>query len=96
LKNQVIKTKNENGAGWFGPKTRAHTKSAYTKYLSTSAASKRSDEKVYIGQAKQVTTKRKIEKISRTNILSRSEIEEKEINDFIKDNEINITLAELG
>ena len=96
LKNKVIKTKSENGAGWFGPKTRAHTKSAYTKYLSTSAASKRTGEKIYIGQTKQVTTTRKVEKISRTNILSRAEIEAKEINDFIKDNEINITLAELG
>ncbi|MCD5380456.1 peptidoglycan DD-metalloendopeptidase family protein, partial [Candidatus Gracilibacteria bacterium] len=100
LKNKVIKTKSENGAGWFGPKTRAHTKSEYIKYLSLTEADKRGDEKVYIGNSTNsntaVTTSRITEKISRTNILSREEIEEREINEFLDDNEINISLEELG
>ncbi len=100
LKNKVIKTKNEDWAGWFGPKTRAHTKSEYIKFLSLTEADKRGEEKVYIWSSNNsntaVTTSRITEKISRTNILSREEIEEREINEFLDDNEINISLEELG
>jgi len=97
LKNWIIKTKNENWAGWFGPKTRAHTKSAYIKYLSTSNSQKREEkwEKVYIWYDKEknnVTVKRNIVKIERKNILTREEIEAREIDDFIKNNEINFKL----
>lgn len=102
LANKVIPSKYSDGAWWFGPKTRAHTKTAYTKYLNTSEAEKRWDTKVYIGTDQTTTpkvaikTNKSVEKISRTNILSREEIEEKEINEFLEDNEINISLEELG
>lgn len=97
LKNWVIKTKNENWAGWFGPKTRAHTKSAYLIYLNTSNADKRKWTKVYISNntsktSSNVTVKKDRVKIDRKNILTREEIQAREINEFIKNNEINFKL----
>ena len=97
LKNWVIKTKYDNWAGWFGPKTRAHTKSAYLKYLSTTNADRRKEswKKVYIwnnNSKNTVTVKRTIVKIERKNILTREEIEAREINEFIKNNEINFKI----
>ncbi|MDQ7022400.1 MAG: hypothetical protein Q9M97_02530 [Candidatus Gracilibacteria bacterium] len=86
--------------GWFGPKTRAHTKSAYLVYLNTSNADKRKEngKTVYISNNKtsQVTVKREIIKIERKNILTREEILSREINEFIKNNEIKFNLNKAG
>jgi len=100
LDNKVINSKNENWAGWFGPKTRAHTKSSYLKYLNwnnkNSNSDKDNNKKVYITTKKSSNKSNiKTEKISRKNILTREEIQEREVKEFIKDNEINIKLAKL-
>ena len=95
VKNKVIKNKYSNWAGWFWPRTRAFTKSSYLEYLNTSNAKKREWQTVYIWNKKQknsVTVKRKIVKVERKNILTREEIEAKEINEFIKNNEIKFKL----
>lgn len=99
LSNWVIKNKYENWAGWFWPKTRAHTKFSYIKYLNTSNSEKRAGKKVYISNTKDkksvVTVKRKKYKIERKNILTREEIEEREINDFLKNHKINLKLNKI-
>lgn len=98
---KVISSKADAGAGWFWPKTRAHTKSAYLKSLSNkwdtdSKKDEEEKEKVYIwqdiGTTTTATSKVEVEKISRDNILSREDIEKREISEFMKNNEINIDL----
>lgn len=100
LKNKVIKTKYDEWAGWFGPKTRAHTKTAYLIYLTKSNWERRKElgKKVYISNNKNRNNnfiKRHIVKIERKNILTREQIEAKEIDDFIKNNEIKFNLNKI-
>jgi len=102
LDDKIIKTKYDNWAGWFGPKTRAHTKSSYLLYLSNLNWKTDKDDfkKVYISNnnftKNTVIVKRDIVKIERKNILTREEIEAREINEFIKNNEINFKLNKAG
>ncbi len=96
LKNKVIASRDELWAGWFGPKTRAHTKSKYIQFLGTTAGEKRGAKKVFIWNKNKATIIQKVEKISRKNILSREEIEKREMDNFMKNNVINMALPKIG
>ncbi len=94
LDKKLLSSKYDLWAGWFWPKTRAITRTEYTKYLYSTEWDKRGDTKVYINadEITAATSDRKIEKIDRKDILSREEIEAKEIENFLKKNEINFDL----
>ena len=91
LDTGVISSRYENGAGWFGPKTRAQTESDYKNYLD--------NNKVYISNntdSVKITSNVKTEKISQKNILTREEIELREVNEFLDDYTISLSFAEVG
>lgn len=93
LKTGVIKSKSEYGAGWFGPKTRAQTKKDYNKFLASGkkpSIKEENTEKVYI------TSNVKTEKISRKNVLSREEIEAREVKEFLKKYKVSLTFEDVG
>ncbi|MCP4522999.1 MAG: M23 family metallopeptidase [Candidatus Gracilibacteria bacterium] len=87
----VIKHKNDHGAGWFGPKTRAQTKKDYDNHIAKSGKSGGSNsEKVYISSG--IKTK----KISKKRLLTREEIELREVKEFLKDYKISMKFSEIG
>ncbi len=90
LAKRVIKSKWELGAGRFGPKTRAQVKKDYQKFLDKWGKPER--EKVYITWNNSVSIKNtiKTKKISRKNMLSREEIEAREVKDFLKKYEVKL------
>ena len=98
LDTGVIKSKSEYGAGWFGPKTRSQTKSDYNKYLANGWKTNNNDddkndnnsEKVYI------TNNVKTEKISKKNILSREDIEAREVQEFLKKYTVSLNFEDVG
>ena len=92
LNTGVISSKSEYGAGRFGPKTRAQTKSDYDKFLASGekiTVDEENTEKVYI------TTNVKTEKISRQNILSREEIEAREVENFLKKYNVSLSFEDV-
>ena len=93
LKNKIIKSKYDNWAGWFGPKTRSTTKIKYLIYLT-----KHKNIKVFSSQNNntQISSTRKIIKIERKNILTRAQIEEREVNDFLRNHEVKFSTNNIG
>ena len=97
--NKLIKDKNDYGAGWFGPKTRQQVKNDYENFLDNGGK-----RKVEIADTWKdagtttatatVTTTKKTEKISRENILSREEIEAREVAEFMKDYNLDLRFAD--
>lgn len=85
----VIENRNSTWAGRFWPKTRAQTKVDYEKYL----AEGWKETKVYI--TTNSTTKSNIvtTKIDKKSLMTREEIEEKEVNDFIKNYNIDLKFS---
>lgn len=81
IDRKVIENKHSLGAGYFGPKTRAQTKLDYDAHV-----------KKWGKTTKVVTSKTSIktEKISRVGLLSREEIEKREVDEFLKFHTINI------
>lgn len=87
LEHNVIADKNDDGAGWFGPKTRAAAKIAYDTYLDTRKVgfeTNTQDERVTVSLGN------KINKVSRENLLTREEIQAQEMSEFLKKHTIEI------
>jgi len=92
LDRWVISSKDEDWAGWFGPKTRAQTKIDYNSYLANGGkvevvvveSSENSDS--VIKEDKKITT------ISRVNLKTREEIEKQEMDEFL--NKYDIRFAD--
>jgi len=87
----VIENRSSLGAGYFGPKTRAQTKLDYDAYLAkgstprtTTVASTTSNSDTSSSAANI-----QVEKISKVGLLSREEIEKREIDEFLKFNTIS-------
>ena len=80
----VIKNRNENWAGWFGPKTRTQTKKDYKNHLAWNSNTSNQDI--------EVETKVETKKISRKNLLTREEIEAREVKDFLKKYNVDLNL----
>ncbi|NDK07780.1 peptidoglycan DD-metalloendopeptidase family protein [Candidatus Gracilibacteria bacterium] len=89
LDKKIIASKSDDGAGYFGPKTRAQTKIDYNKYL----AIKDKDNSV---KTEVASGTQKVETISRNGMLTREEIEEREINEFKKKYDIEIQFDDIG
>lgn len=84
IKNKLISNKNTYWAGRFGPKTRYTVKKEYLK-LDSKIRNKTEITKV--------KTTKKIQKISRKNLLSREEIEKREVNNFLKKYKIELNFV---
>jgi hypothetical protein len=79
LETGVISSKNDDGAGWFGPKTRAQAKEEYSKISNET-------EKRRIGFDEEDSEDpvEVIQKVSRTKLMTREEIEAKETAEFLE------------
>jgi hypothetical protein len=86
----VIANKNSYGAGRFGPGTRAQAKKDYKNYLANGSSSNTSNEVVII------TEKPKVEKIDKKSLLTREEIESREVEEFLKDFNVSLQFQEVG
>ncbi|QFR39215.1 M23 family metallopeptidase [Candidatus Gracilibacteria bacterium 28_42_T64] len=88
ISNNIIKNKTDLGAGWFGPKTRKQVKNDYTNFLASGGKTKISSTIA--------TSSIKTEKISKANLMTREEIEEKEAKEFIRKYNIEFKLNNIG
>lgn len=86
LDTKVIASRSEVGAGYFWPKTRAQVKEDYKSYLAGDI--KANTEEDVIVSSFESTTK----KISQTKLLTREEIEAREVKDFLRDYNIDFDL----
>lgn len=87
IQKGIIKDENWHWAGWFGPKTRHITKADYIKYLESWETAVKEEKTVKVFKSDTVNTntaKKKIQKIDRSEMMSREEIEKKEVEDFLK------------
>lgn len=76
---KVIENRNSTWAGWFGPATRTQTKEDYEKYLATWSTNNSSDTITEVTNVNSTT-----QKISKEKLMTREEIEAKEVEEFIK------------
>lgn len=82
----VIENRSSNWAGWFWPATRAQTKKDYEKYLANNSSNTNNEETTTV-----TTTNNNItQKISKDNLMTREEIEAREVEEFIKDYNIDL------
>lgn len=88
LDKKIIASKSDDWAWYFWPKTRAQTKIDYNKYL----AIKDKDNSV---KTEVASWTQKVETISRNWMLTREEIEEREINEFKKKYDIEIQFDDI-
>ncbi len=91
VKSWVISSRDADGAGWFGPKTRKQTQKDYNAFLAKNdnKTPKQEDEKQVVWVVKTPSVK----KVSRKNLLTREEIEAKEVQDFLKKYSIKFQTA---
>ncbi len=87
LSRWIISAASDTGAGYWGPKTRTKAHQEYFALTSNPwFTTKLSDTtETVVRDFSKVT-----EKIDRTNILTREQIEEREINDFLKQNTVEV------
>lgn len=95
LDTGVIANESEDGAGWFGPKTRTQTQLDYNKYLTKSG---NQTSVAVVVETPKIVAKNStpVKKIQRANLLTREEIEAKELDGFMRENTIDIKLDEIG
>ncbi|RKW23669.1 hypothetical protein D8B46_03045 [Candidatus Gracilibacteria bacterium] len=109
LEKNIIANRGDAGTGNFGPKTRAQTKKDYTAYVNaggkkatTFIANESNNNKtekdtkndLYVENDSRVTVT--TEKISRQNLMTREELEAKELRDFLKYYNIDLKFANTG
>ncbi len=93
LSNNIISSKDDYGAGRFGPKTREQAKNDYKNYLASNPSKKSNSSSSSTTVVVENDTT--VEKISRENILSRAEIEAREIEDFLRFHNFDASLEKL-
>ena len=104
IESWVLVNRTDDGAGWFGPKTRTQVKKDYDIFLeNNSETQKEEDEKEVITQNTVDVEKTKedkeediievpsIQKVPRENLLTREEIEAREVESFTQDFNIDLT-----
>lgn len=84
----LISDKNAEWAWWFGPKTRYQTKQDYLQFLANGTQTT-TTQVVY---DKSVET----QKISKTNLMTREEIEKREVEEFLKFHNIELNFVNPG
>jgi len=100
INRKIISSKHDVWAGRFGPKTRAQAKKDYLKIVwkkwqINTSFKKQVSSSLNTKKQVQNTTKRKIQKIERKNILTRAEIEKREIDDFLRTYKIDLKLSKI-
>lgn len=92
IKSWILTSEVDDGAGWFGPKTRTQAKKDYLKMFASSIKA----EKINVNNTqviKENTSKNETslvtQKISRVQLLTREEIEAREIDEFLKNNNMS-------
>ena len=105
LSTWIVKRINEEWVGWFGPKTRAQTKKDYINFLATKSETLNNKDVVIDNntvETNDITTETittidsiKVEKISRKNLMSREQIEAREIDEFLNKYNIDLQLKEV-
>lgn len=88
IENWIIENKYSTWAWWFGPKTRSVTEVIYKQYL----ADWGEETKVYI-TSKDDDDDTETIKISKSSLLSREEIEAKEVENFLDDYNIELDFS---
>lgn len=86
LASGVLNNRTEDGAGWFGPKTRKQTEKDYNDYLASGKITRKVSEESSVVKS----NVQKIETVSRANLLTREEIEAREVDDFLRDNTVEV------
>mgnify|MGYP000412537676 CR=1 FL=1 len=81
LDSGVLQNKNEDGAGWFGPKTRAQTKKDYDLYIASGGQSVLTISTQTKTSAKQ---KQELQSVSRENLMTIEEREAQEMAEFLE------------
>lgn len=82
ISNNLILNENDYWAGWFWPKTRYTAKKDYLKYL---------EDWIQTDSIKEYdTTKIETQKISKNDLMTREEIEKREVEQFLKYNNIEL------
>lgn len=76
LSNNLISTSTSEWAGWFGPKTRFTAKKDYLAFINNGTSS----PWTVVEYENNIQT----EKIEKTSLMSREEIEKKEVEDFLR------------
>jgi hypothetical protein len=92
ISRKIISSSSDTWAGYWGPKTRAQAKNEYENFSLPGVATKLSDTQQTVVRDFSKT----VEKIDRTNILTREQIEEREIDDFLKSYDVNISTDSIG
>ncbi len=96
LKNGIIQDKNSTWAWRFGPKTREQVKKDYEKFLATGEKTNTEErEKVVSNEKVVVKWNIKTQNISKKWLLTREQIEAKEVEEFLKDYNIDLKLNDL-
>jgi Peptidase family M23 len=92
ISRKIISSASDTWAGYWGPKTRAQVKDEYENFSLPAVATKLSDTQDTVIRDFSKT----VEKIDRTNILTREQIEEREVDDFLKSYNVNISTDTIG
>ncbi|NDK09661.1 peptidoglycan DD-metalloendopeptidase family protein [Candidatus Gracilibacteria bacterium] len=86
LETNVISSRSDDGAGWFGPKTRAQAKLDYSSLAYQENKSDASDNDTVVeNNTSEVVT----QTISREKLLTREEIEAREVKEFLESFQLN-------
>lgn len=93
LDKNVIQSSTENGAGWFGPKTRAQTLKDYNKYLAQNWDSDNTNSNT---TTTITNNNNSIQKIDKRDLMTREQIEAKEVEEFIRKYNINLEFDTAG
>lgn len=90
----ILANKSDNWAGWFGPKTRSTTKQDYMEYLASWNQNTWTQNNWNQSNNVQVVYDTKIEtqKIEKVNLMTREEIEKREVEEFLKFHKIELNL----
>ena len=80
LASWVLSSKTDDGAGWFGPKTRTQTQKDYDAYVSSGGQSVLTVSTQVKTSAKE---KQEIQTVSRENLMTREEREAQEMAEFL-------------
>ena len=89
ISNKLIKDKNDYWAWWFWPKTRAETKKDYLVYLEDWT---KTTDVEFVHEQKEIET----QKIERVNLMSREEIEKREVDEFLRYHNISLDFVNKG
>lgn len=89
LSNNIIASKSDTGAGYFGPKTRTQVENDYKNFI-TSGGKMNATEDVIISNLT------KTEKIEKKWMLTREEIEAREIKEFFRNYNIELNFKTPG